>query len=229
MAPALFSTTRELGTTIRFFVSSTFADFQHERTLLQQQVFPTLRQRCAQAGFRLQPIDLRWGVSAAASAERQTLQICFEELERCQQLSPDFFLLILLGDRYGSCFLPEHLPAAHVAQLRPLLNAAAARTLDLVYALDTNAIPQEYVLRRSDHTSRDSQPLLAVTDEEALRLALAQAAQTVGYAEEARLPFVASATHQEIQRGLLAQPQMANGVLAAFRHQRRQHHDAPGG
>ncbi len=50
-----------LDTTIRFFLSSTFADFQTERNVLQQRVFPELRTLCAESGFRLQPIDLRWG------------------------------------------------------------------------------------------------------------------------------------------------------------------------
>jgi len=49
------------GTTIRFFLSSTFADFQVERDVLQRSVFPDLRRLCATSGFRLQPIDLRWG------------------------------------------------------------------------------------------------------------------------------------------------------------------------
>jgi hypothetical protein len=49
------------GTTIRFFLSSTFRDFQIERTVLQRHVFPQLRWLCAASGFHLQPIDLRWG------------------------------------------------------------------------------------------------------------------------------------------------------------------------
>lgn len=85
-----------LGTTIRFFLSSTFADFQTERDVLQRHVFPELRRLCTAAGFRLQPIDLRWGVNEAAATDRQTLRICFDELERCGQLSPDFFPLIHL-------------------------------------------------------------------------------------------------------------------------------------
>jgi hypothetical protein len=73
-----------MGTTIRFFLGSTLADFQTERDVLQERVFPELRRLCAEAGFRLQPIDLRWGESEAAGIERQTLRICFDELERCR-------------------------------------------------------------------------------------------------------------------------------------------------
>src|SRR6185437_3062766 len=79
------------NTTIRFFLSSTFNDFQVERDVLQRRVFPELRQLCAASGFRLQPIDLRWGVSEAAGTDRQTLRICFDELERSRRLSPDLF------------------------------------------------------------------------------------------------------------------------------------------
>jgi hypothetical protein len=50
-----------LGATIHFFLSSTFVDFQTERGVLQRRVFPELRKLCVAAGFRLQPIDLRWG------------------------------------------------------------------------------------------------------------------------------------------------------------------------
>ena len=74
---------------------------------------------CMQAGVRFQPIDLRWGVSLTASAERQTLPACFEELIACQLLSPDFSLLILPGDRYGTCFLLLEVSAAQFTRLRP--------------------------------------------------------------------------------------------------------------
>jgi hypothetical protein len=49
------------GTTIRFFLNSTVVDFQTERNVLQKCVFPELRRMCAASGFRLQPINLRWG------------------------------------------------------------------------------------------------------------------------------------------------------------------------
>src|SRR3974390_3299864 len=111
------------GATIRLFLSSTFADFQTERDVLQRRFFPELRRLCSASGFRLQPIDLRWGVSEAAGTERQTLRICFDELERCRLLSPDFFLLILLGERYGSYILPPQVQAASIERLVPHLSA----------------------------------------------------------------------------------------------------------
>src|SRR5215831_15909438 len=126
------------GTTIRFFLSSTFADFQVERDVLQRRVFPQLRQMCAEAGFRLQPIDLRWGVSEAAGTDRQTLRICFDELERCRTLSPDCFLLIQLGERYGSYILPPQVPAILVDRLLPHLVPEERRAFEAAYRVDNN-------------------------------------------------------------------------------------------
>ena len=96
---------------IRLFISSTFSDFKFEREVLQRAVFPRLRKLCAARGCRFQPIDLRWGVSDEAGIEKRTLTICLDEIAHCQRLSPDLNLLILLGDRDGSCFLPEQIPS----------------------------------------------------------------------------------------------------------------------
>src|SRR5215469_3214911 len=200
------------STTIRFFLSSTFVDFQIERDVLQKQVFPELRQLCAASGFRLQPIDLRWGVSEAAGTDRQTLRICFDELERCRQLSPDFFLLIQLGERYGSYILPPQMSSSLADRLLPHLAPEERSTFEAVYRLDENAVPDEYVLLRAEgpHDATD----------EALRLALVRASATAGIAEEDRLLFDGSATHREIQLGLLGEARGTGreaGVLCAVR------------
>jgi tetratricopeptide (TPR) repeat protein len=201
-----------LDTTIRFFLSSTFADFQTERDVLQRRVFPELRRLCAASGYRLQPIDLRWGVSEAAGTERQTLRICFDELERCRQLSPDLFLLIQLGQRYGSCLLPPQVPTGLMERLLPRLTPDERERFDAIYRLDENAVPPEYVLLRAEG--------LEQTEDETLRQALVRAGRAVGVSEEGLLPFAAAATHREIQLGLLGQPPGAGheaGVLCAVR------------
>jgi NACHT domain- and WD repeat-containing protein len=202
------------GTTIRFFLSSTFRDFQIERTVLQQQVFPPLRRLCAGFGFRFQPIDLRWGVSEAAGTDRQTLRICFDELLRCRALSPDCFLLIQLGERYGSSLLPPQVPAALIERLLPHLHPEERERFEAAYRLDGNAVPAEYVLLRAEgaHDAADEQ----------VRLALVRAGQTAGVGEAERLLFDGSATHGEIQLGLLGagvppESSAASGVLCAVR------------
>lgn len=187
----------EVSPLIRLFISSTFADFAFEREVLQRTIFPRLRTLCAAQGCRFQPIDLRWGVNEEAGNNKQTLAICLEEIARCQRLSPDLNLLILLGDRYGSCFLPESISSDQVARLLPHLAPIQQTAFTQAYREDLNALRPEFVLLSSDGSAATKQR------EESLRQALAQAAQMAGFSEAERLPFVASATHLEIEHGLL--------------------------
>lgn len=204
--------TMALGTTIRVFISSTFADFQTERDVLQRRVFPELRQLCAARGYRFQPIDLRWGVSEAAGNERQTLKICFDELDRCRALSPDCFMLILLGERYGSSLLPPTVAEEVAGLLLPHLAEDERAAFEATYRLDKNAVPAEYALLGSEGPARAS--------DEPLRKALSWAAVAAGLTDDERLPFAGSATHREIARALLGTPPEAlrdAGVLCALR------------
>jgi WD40 repeat protein len=213
------TSTAALGTTIRLFVSSTFADFTTERDVLQRRVFPRLHALCAQQGYRFQPIDLRWGVSQEAGNEKRTLTICLDELRRCQQLSPDLNVLILLGERYGTCFLPAIIPSTQVVRLLPFLTEPERRRFisgsdKALYWEDRNAVPPAYVLLPAPVGRRAKQ---RHDEEEALRLALGRAAEAAGFTAKEALPFLASATHLEIQQGLLTLGCNPSAVLCAFR------------
>lgn len=96
---------------IRRFVSSTFSDLKLERDALQQRVFPKLEQLCLKEGFQFQAIDLCWGVSTEAGLNHRTMRICFEELRRSQEVSPEPNFLIWLGNRYRWRPLPEEISA----------------------------------------------------------------------------------------------------------------------
>src|SRR5436190_19512154 len=74
--------------TFRVFISSTFSDLKEERNALQEIVYPMLRDLCNKHKCRFQAIDLRWGVSEEAALDQQTLNICLQELRRCQHITP---------------------------------------------------------------------------------------------------------------------------------------------
>ena len=95
-----------------FVIPKTFTDFIEERNALQREVFPKLRQLCEEHGFRLQAIDLRWGVREEVALDQRTVPICIEEIERYQhtQLKPNF--IVLLGYRYGWRPAPYEIRAA---------------------------------------------------------------------------------------------------------------------
>lgn len=103
---------------IRVFVSSTFSDLKLERDALQQRVFPKLEQLCLNDGFQFQAIDLRWGISTEAGQDHRTIQICFEELRRSEDVSPEPNFLVRLGNRYGWRPLPETISKAEFGKFR---------------------------------------------------------------------------------------------------------------
>jgi hypothetical protein len=85
--------------TFRVFISSTFNDLTKERNALQDRVFPLLRELCMRQGARFQAIDLRWGISEEAAHDNRTMEICLEEIKRCQATTRRPNFLVMLGDR----------------------------------------------------------------------------------------------------------------------------------
>src|SRR5512137_2997451 len=131
--------------TFRIFVSSTFSDLKAERNALQERVFPRLRELAAKHGCRFQAIDLRWGVSEEASLDQQAMSICLGEIARCQQTSPRPNFIVLLGDRYGWCPPPSHIPDSEFREILSVLNTQDdLALLNQWYQLDENSIPPEW-------------------------------------------------------------------------------------
>ena len=135
----------------RVFISSTFSDMKEERWILQTEVFPELEKFCESKGAKFQGVDLRWGVSENLSFDQKTLQTCFNEIARCQKVSPKPNFLILLGERYGWQPVPEKIP---VTEMQTMLNHFSEDEKKLLlwgennsqgwYRLDENAIPNKY-------------------------------------------------------------------------------------
>lgn len=89
--------------TVRVFISSTFRDMHAERDYLVKVAFPELRERMAKRNLYLVDVDLRWGVTEEEAEQGKVLEICLDEIERCQP-----FFIGILGERYG--FIPTKMP-----------------------------------------------------------------------------------------------------------------------
>ena len=193
-----------MALTARLFVSSTFQDLVEERTALQEDALPRLRDLCRDRGVRLQVVDLRWGVTADVALDQRTMEVCLQEIERCQQASPWLNMLVLLGDRYGWRPLPAMLPATGAVQLWRAFSADEERRFARWYQLDENARPPAYRLLprirgdgpRTEATWATDEPLLRATLEEA----------TGDLPAEVRRDLLGSATEREITRGVFAAP-----------------------
>ena len=199
-----------LTRTFRVFVSSTFEDLKEERNALQREakpdqphheVFPALRKLCEAHGARFQAIDLRWGVRDEAALDQKTIEICMREIERCQftGLRPNF--IVLLGQRYGWRPLPARIEAQEFETVRAhIVNLEDRALVENWYQRDDNAVPPEYLLkpRTGEWVWRERwEPI-----EARLRRTLLGAARAARLSERDLVKYWASATHQEILKGL---------------------------
>ncbi len=216
--------------TFRIFLSSTFSDLKEERNALQQRVFPRLRDLAAEHDYRFQVIDLRWGVSAEASLDQQAMDICLREVARCQHITPRPNFLVILGDRYGWCPPPAHIPHAHFQQfLSSIPDPANLALLQEWYFLDENALPHEWRLKARQPGTPYVQDAIWQPIEARLHTMLASAAMTLPFPDKERLPYIASATEQEIVAGALSVSDALEHVLCFLRSipDLPQHFDLP--
>ncbi|MCU7929509.1 MAG: NACHT domain-containing protein [Candidatus Thiodiazotropha sp. (ex Codakia rugifera)] len=189
----------------RLFISSTFDDFSAERDALHNGVydvsgqlivespFAALRRQCLKAETSFHVVDLRWGISAAASTSYTTMERCLDEVEQaCTYSAPN--MLVLLGDRYGWRPLPQTIPADEFDRIRAALQDNVLRDLlDRWYELEMNAVPAVYHVRGAE--SRPQQET-----ERVLQTALAKLSKSLALSTPTH--YRTSATEREIEVGL---------------------------
>lgn len=199
--------------TFRVFVSSTFSDMKAERRLLMNDVFPELERYCSERGAKFQSIDLRWGVTEESQKNQKTLDICINEIHRCQRLSPRPNFIILLGDRYGWQPVPAKIPVAEMEQIFDCCSDNDKSFLKEWYRLDENAVPPEYVLLGWGDRIKEYSEWEAI--ETRIKQVFRQTIEKIGLSDEDKLKYTASATHFEIMEGILNPPR---DVVDAEKH-----------
>ncbi len=214
-----------LTRTFRVFVSSTFEDLKEERNALQRkaepgaphhEVFPSLRKLCEEHGARFQAIDLRWGVRDEAALDQKTMEICLREIERCQRtgIKPNF--IVLLGQRYGWRPLPARIEASEFEDVRDhIADPEDHGLVESWYRRDDNAVPPEYLLKSRTGEWVDRTRWEEI--EARLHRILLDAARAAGLSDQALVKYWASATNQEILKGLSATPEDRRHVFAFCR------------
>ena len=136
----------------RLFLSSTFSDLVVERDMLQEKVFPNLREYCEQRGFSFQVIDLRWGVSTEDSFDHRTLDICLEQVRYCKgYLKPHF--AIMLSERYGWIPLPNRIERSEYELIFPHIKAELITIFNKWYVLDNNT--DYYILQSITEATKE--------------------------------------------------------------------------
>jgi NACHT domain- and WD repeat-containing protein len=202
----------ELAPVFRLFVSSTFSDMQAERRVLHERVFPAIGRLCLERGARFHPIDLRWGISEAAGRDQRAMQICLEEIARCQKQGHGPHMLVMLGERYGWRPVPTAIEQNEFQGVVACLGRRPPeqRLVQHWYRLDRNVVPPAFVLNSRGELSAEAWSEIEARLHASLRTAVA----ALGLSPERRFCYEASATHQEIERGLFGSPAGAQVVCA---------------
>lgn len=85
---------------INIFLSSTFNDMHAERDYIRKEVVPALNEKLEPFGYRINIIDLRWGVDTISEGEdnreSKVLRVCMDAIKDCKP-----YFIGLLGNRYG--------------------------------------------------------------------------------------------------------------------------------
>ncbi len=142
---------------IRVFLSSTFADMEHERSYFNEVLAPKLGRLCSDRGVSFFNVDLRWGITEEDQIGGQVLPICLGEIDKCRP-----YFIGIIGNRYGS--LMETVPA-HVAESIPWLEGkegVSITELEMLYAVldhekEDPAINSAFYMR-TDRLSRELYP-----------------------------------------------------------------------
>jgi len=215
--------------TFRIFVSSTFSDLAEERNALQKIVFPKLRDLCMQHGYRFQAIDLRWGVREESALDQQTMNICLDEVARCQR-PPNPNFIVLLGDRYGWQPLPVEIPVEEFKEIENRIQDNNDRKLvSEWYKRDDNAVPPVYCLQSrkvnidSDDTAEQEKGERRKEGEEwalienRIRDIFQTIVKRIPLSDQQKMKYVASATEQEIYSGALEMQNVDEHIFGFFR------------
>jgi len=177
--------------TIKFFISSTFKDFEQERDILHKFVFPELKTLCHKSGFGFQPIDLRWGVMEEAGTDQQTMNICLNEIKR-SSYDPKPNLLLLVGQRYGWVPLPYDIEESEYLAITKRMSVEDKNLISDWYKPDENANPRTYFLQEKSKYKNDRDAWTEIEDQ--IKLAFQNATDLPRYHT--------SATEQEMAEGL---------------------------
>ncbi|ERE90461.1 NACHT and WD repeat domain-containing protein 1 [Cricetulus griseus] len=205
------------SSSVAIFISSAISDMDAEREVLQCTAYPEVQSFCQKHGLTFEVVDLRWGVPNTQATDHLTIELCLEELDRCQKTSIGPAFVALLGDQYGPCLVPQRIEEKEWKALRAQLTSRP-QDLELVarhFRRDDNAIPPTYLLQPPGSVGAPEPEEATLTSvlqggaQEAWRLGLINQEQWKCYHR--------SVIEWEIERGLLSSAAGAQGATVFLR------------
>lgn len=168
------------------------------------------------------------GVRQESVDDHRVVNICMDEIKRCQDTSLGIAFMALLGDKYGWRPLPPSIVAKDLDTLLKYVESTDEEVVREWYLLDNNAIPAIYALQpmstkypiRSDNKEEQDQ---AWRDwgavEKRIWNCLKAASEVAEMEAETKLKsaFKLSVTHMEVEKGILQQHSIGQQPLVVDR------------
>ncbi|KAK3084548.1 hypothetical protein FSP39_015171 [Pinctada imbricata] len=148
--------------TVKLYVTSGLPDFDYERNILMEHVYPSVRQYCRDRhGIDFQVVDLRWGMENVPETFKPSVTTCLKELKHCQARSMGPSFMCLMGQKYRTFVPTEEIDKLEfetiLVQLAEEGREDDAILVDKAYKEDTNSTPTVYRLQKPHDTSEDVQ------------------------------------------------------------------------
>lgn len=116
--------------------------------MLMENIYPKLKEYCReQHGLEFQVVDMRWGVRDESTDDHKTADLCMQEIDNCQRLSLGPNFVVFLGQKYGYRPLPTRVLDTEFLMITDILEEEDSNLLKLWYKLDSNSVPNVYVLQ----------------------------------------------------------------------------------
>ena len=167
------------------------------------------------------------GVRQESVDAHRCVNICMEEIKRCQETSLGITFIAILGDKYGSRPLPPSVEAVEFEKLLQQLDQAGCDEVTSWYLRDDNSLPPCYVLKpiSTEFPGINSKNKKETSDakekwwevEEKICRHLRSAAKKAALDEKNRRKYIASITQLEIEKGVVTDPEASHRCLVIDR------------
>lgn len=166
------------------------------------------------------------GVRQESVDDHRVVNICMEEIKRCQETSLGIAFIAILGDKYGWRPLPPSVDAAEFESLLQLIDQSDRELITPWYLRDDNSVPPCYLLQpistqfpinsiNKDEISKAWEDWGKV--ERRIWGQLRSAAEQAGLDEGDKQKYTVSVTQLEVERGVVTDPEASQRSLVIDR------------
>ena len=169
---------------------------------------------------------LSLGVRQESVDDHRVVNICMEEIKRCQDMSLGIAFIAILGDKYGWRPLPPSVDADEFESLLQLVDQSDRELITSWYLRDDNSVPPCYLLQTISTqfpiNSNDKDEVTKAWEdwgkvEKRIWSHLRSAAEKAGLDEEEKQKYTISVTQLEVERGVVTDAEASQRSLVIDR------------